>query len=202
MSSLVRLAELGDEFDRLGQHELAEKIDGIIKLAADVDVNFEPGALDRPFDLEEQQRLLTVVFEHLVDLYYHTIPEIEYLAPFWDIIRSALESARIKTKKNIDDKTSAFDYAAYKKWSEDLGKLREKFAKWRQEELSKVRVLQERYLIVLPLKRLVHQLETLYKDDQALQAIETEWRRLLSIFDNIFEQTTAQIADVELKRNV
>lgn len=207
MSNLIRLAQLGDEFDRLGEHDLADRIDSIIKTAADGDVNLEGMPVEqdetnKEFTKEEHQRLLTVVFEHLMDVYIATLPEIEYLQPFWDIIKSAIETARARTKTNIDKKTNAFDYNQYKKWAEKLAKIRGKLARWRKEELTSSRVLQERFLITSPLKQLINQLDYTFSDDQALQSIYDEWNRLLIVFDNIFEQTTEEIAGVPLKRNL
>lgn len=202
MSNLIRLAELGDEFDRIGEHELADRVDSILKLAADAGVDLNTDEKDEGFTKEEHQRLLTVVFEHLADLYIDVLPKIEYLQPFWDVIKSAIETARARTATNIADKTKAFEYQQYKKWAEQLAKLREKFANWLDKELTPTRVLQERYLITNPLKRLISQLEVTFADDEAMQALKDEWKRLLIVFDNIFEQTTEEIAGTPLKRNI
>jgi len=207
VSNLIRLAQLGDEFDRLGEHELADRIDSIIKVAADGDISLEGMPVDqddtnKEFTKEEHQRLLTVVFEHLMDVYISALPEIEYMQPFWDVIKSALETARARTKTNIDKKTNAFDYKQYKKWAEKLSDIRKKLVHWRNQELTSSRVLQERFLITTPLKQLINQLDYTFSDDEAIQAIYDEWNRLLIIFDNIFEQTTGEIAGVPLKRNL
>lgn len=202
MSNLIRLAELGDEFDRFGEHELADRVDSILKLAADANVDLNDGEQEESFTKEEHQRLLTVVFEHLMDLYIDVLPKIEYLQPFWDVIKSAIETARARTAVNIEDKTKAFEYQQYKKWAEQFGKLREKFANWVDKELTSARVLQERFLITSPLKRLINQLEITFADDEAMQALKDEWKRLLIVFDNIFEQTTGEIAGIPLKRSL
>lgn len=202
MSNLIRLAELGDEFDSLGRHDLANKVDTILKLAADVRVNFESPVEDRPFSKEEYQRLLSVVFEHLIDIYFEVIPKIDYLKPFWDTIRSALETARARVKINIAKKTKAFDYKLYRKWAEELAGIRKKLIEWGLKDLTSARVLQERFYLLVPLKRILRQLEHTFSDDQALQSIADEWGRLLIILDNVFDQTTSEIIGMDFKRSV
>jgi hypothetical protein len=196
------LVQLGDEFDSLGQADLADRVDRIIKLAADVRIDFHPETSKRKYNKEEHQRLLTVAFEHLVDLYYKTLPKIDYLKSFWDVIRSALETSRSRVQINMKEKTQAFDYQEYKKWAEKLKSFQEKLIDWNKKDLSSARVLQERFLILTPLKQLIAQLERTYSDDQDMEAIREEWQRILIVFDNIFDQTTAQITGEDLKYNI
>lgn len=201
MNNIVKLAQLGDEFDRLGEHDLADRVDSILKLAAEADVGLN-GEEEQEFSKEEHQRLLTVVYEHLMDLYIDVLPKIEYLQPFWDVIKTAIETSRARVKTNIEEKTKAFDHDKYQKWAQDLAELRSKFANWTDAELTPARVLQERFLITAPLKQLISQIELTYSDDQAINSIKEEWERILIIFDNIFEQTTGEIAGVPLKRSL
>lgn len=202
MSNLENLVSIGDQFDRLGEYQLADRIDSIIKLAAKVQLNFEGNPHDRPYSKEEEQRLLTVLFEHVIDLYFDIMPKIEYLVPFWDALRSTFETARLKTQENIKDKTKAFDFEAYKKWIRSLTETKHKLEEWRTKPLSSARVTQERALLLSPMQRLIAKLETLFSDDQSLEVILQEWKHVLSVFDNIFGQTTEQIAGVDFKRNI
>jgi hypothetical protein len=196
------LVELGDEFDRLGHHELADRVDRILKLAADVRIDFHPEKSERPYNKEEYQRLLAVVFEHLVDLYYDVVPKIDYLKSFWDIVRSAIETSRARVQLNMKEKTKAFDYEAYKKWAEKLKSLKQKLENWQDRELTGAKVLQERFLLLTPLKQLIVQLQTTFSDDKDMEAICEEWQRVLIVFDNIFDQTTSQITGEDLKHSI
>lgn len=202
MVNINDLVQLGDEFDNLGQIDLADRVDRIIKLAADVRIDFHPETSKRKYDKQEHQRLLMVAFEHLIDVYYKALPKIDYLKSFWDVIRSALETSRARVQMNMKEKTKAFDYDEYKKWAGKLKFFQEKLLDWNKKELSSARVLQERFLILTPLKQLIAQLEKTFSDDKDMEAIREEWQRILIVFDNVFDQTTAQITGEDLKYNI
>lgn len=202
-AKLDKLVAIADRLDRLGEHHLADRIDTIIHLAAENEtIPTDSDSEETEYSKEEYQRLLANVFEHLSTIYFDTIPNIEYLAPFWETIKGAIESARFKSVQALEDKVKTFDFVRYREWIKELATLRKNLVSCRKLPMDASRVLRERTLLVLPLEKIIHQLALLYKDDQTLKALEDEWRSLLAVFDNVFEQTTAEIANIDLKRHI
>ena len=191
---------MADKFDRLGEHELADRVDAIIHLAAENETSINN---EKPeYSKEEYQRLLANVFEHLTTIYFTIIPEIEYLLPFWDTLKGAIEVARANTIKSLEDKVKTFDFIRYREWIRQLADIRKELISCKQLPLDASRVLRERTLLTLPLEKIINQLSLLYQDDENLKNLENQWKTLLIVFDNVFEQTTAQIAGVDLKRHI
>lgn len=194
MANITTLIEMADHFDQLGHPDLADRVDGIIEQSVKLRMFVKAEE-----NTDKQQRLLAIVFERIVDFYMNVFPKIDYLKPFWDIVKDALEQARMKIKEAMKDKTEAFSYPDFQKWDQSIIKTRESLEKWTDKELTGTRAVAERFLLLQPIRRLLQTMEKTFEDDQNMQKVYDEIRRICIIFDNIFNQTTAQIADIPFK---
>lgn len=201
MLNIKSLLKLADEFDRLGHVDLANNITEILRVvnANDIKINYE-NDLSRPYDKEEEQRRIAIEFKHLYKMYLDVLPKIDYLKPFFDTIKGALETAKLIIEQHIAEKTPAFDFTKFRSFFDNLNQTRDKILDLQAQNMTSTRVLLERQMILAPLKDLRQRMGSLYKDDADLEAIETQLGNLLNVFDNIFDQTVGQIANVPLAR--
>jgi len=189
---------MADYFDKVGEPALTDKIDLALRLAATVNVHQEKEK--RPFDKEEEQRLIATEYNHIYRIFLNSLPYITYLEPFWPKIKPALDRCRMIINQQMLEKTEEMDFDRFKERFEDIKELGTKLAYWRKQEIGKGRVLAERDLILRAISGLAKRLRRLYDDDETMATIQNEFQALLNVFDNVFEQTTGQIADVSLPR--
>lgn len=198
MNHIAKLVEIGDFFDSVGQHDLANQTDSIIRLAAEV--TFKIDQPERPFNKEEEQRLIVNEFQHWYKMFLQELPQIDYLKPFWDILRNALDHASIVLRQQMEDKTEKFDFERIKERLQEVIETREKLQEWREKDVEKARVISERALILNPLKNLGERLSRLYADDQNLSSVQEELQRLVNVFENIFQRTAGEISNISFPR--
>lgn len=198
MNPIERLITIGDFFDSVGQYDLADKTDAIVKLAADVTFNIE--TQKRPFDKEEEQRLIVNEYQHWYRMFLLELPQIDYLKPYWDVLRNALDHTSLVLTQQIKDKTEKFDFERLKERLQEVIQTRNKLSKWREQEVEKARVVSERALVIEPLRNLRDRLSRLYKDDPALSSIEEEFQKLINVFENIFQKTAGEISNISFPR--
>lgn len=197
-TTVNKLVAMADYFDKVGEHAVSDKIDLALRLAATVNVHQEKEP--RPFDKEEEQRLIATEYNHIYRVFLNSLPYITYLEAFWPRIKPALDRCRMIINQQMQEKTDELDFSRFQERFEEIKQLNEKLAACRKQEIGKSRVLEERNLILGAIRGLAKRLRRLYKDDEVMGIIQNELQALLNVFDNVFEQTTGQIADVSLPR--
>ncbi len=195
MDNINKLVQLADEFDRLGHTDLANNVDRAIRLAADLKVDFEY-SYDRPYNKEEEQRLIAIEYNALYKMLLTLLPKIDYLAPFIDTLVGALDHASLVIKAKMEDKTPAFNLENLKKRLARINIIQQKLQNWSSKDVTRTRVIMERDLLLQPFKQLLSRLQSLFKDDETLEAIADEFKIIINVFENIFGQTISQIADM------
>lgn len=198
MNPITKLVEIGDFFDSVGQHDLADQTDAIIRLAANV--TFKIDQPEHPFDKEEEQRLIVNEYQHWYKMFLLELPQIDYLKPHWDILKNALDHASLVLKQQMDEKTEKFDFERLKKRLQEIVETRKKLQAWRDKDVEKARVVSERALILQPIKGLSERLSRLYADDPNLSTVQDELKRLLNVFENIFQRTAGEISNISFPR--
>lgn len=198
-NNIERLLKVADEFDAAGHRDLADNITRVLKLAAQVQVNYD---YSRPYNPEEEQRLIAIEYKHLYKMYLDTLSDIEYLKRFWPTIRAALDHAYLVISDKMEDKTNSFDFNKFKQRFEHIEAIRTKFKNWAKQPITRSRVIMERQLMLSPLKMLIQRLGSTFEDDAALEQIYQELKTLVNVFNNVLEQTASEIADIDFPKGV